>query len=448
MLAFRRPTKHTPPSPTPGRDNQGIALFMVVSAIAVLALLVTEFTYVSQVNQRLAYNRLDEINAFYTAKSGLKLALLRLAAYKKVKSLLSQPGNEAFAGMVPGHTLDMIWRFPFVYPIPALDGLSPTQKQSIDKFQKDSAIAGSFTMNIDSESSRFNLNLVLAAFARKLPQKPASTSGSAPPASGGATNPQSQPFNQDAARQTLQMLLERIFQQKMTSDEDFAARWRDSPVMRDLTENIIAWADPQYESRANNNEFAVARKGAPFYHISELNMIPPMEEEIFELIRPALTVNTTYGLNVNTVEDLVLKAVFPEMTDDERKKFFQDRDDPLKGKRFKDDNDFFGYLQSGVAAYGGDAQMQALKKDLAQRQIQIVADETEFKVLIRSQVGRVTKVLEAEVSLSAKDSSSKAPPPVAGTPAGTDPNALSNLFGPSAQQKKMSDLKIKFLRIQ
>ncbi len=59
---------------------------MVIAAISVLSILVTEFTYVAQINQKLAFDGLDQLKAHYLAKSGLKLSLLRLRPTRTSKT--------------------------------------------------------------------------------------------------------------------------------------------------------------------------------------------------------------------------------------------------------------------------------------------------------------------------------------------------------------------------
>ena len=44
-----------------GRDKSGIALFMVIAAMSILSILVTEFTYISQINQKIAFDALDQV---------------------------------------------------------------------------------------------------------------------------------------------------------------------------------------------------------------------------------------------------------------------------------------------------------------------------------------------------------------------------------------------------
>jgi hypothetical protein len=142
-----------------------------------------------------------------------------------------------------------------------------------------------------------------------------------------------------------------------------------------------------------------------------------------------------------------LKALVPEMTDEERKKFFEFRDDPLKGKRFGKGDEFFDYLGREVAYFvgGGGTTLQTFKTELGQRNIRLITDETEFKITVRAQVNRATKVLEAWVSLT-ESATGPTTAPKQGDP--NDPNAQSNLFGSGgATAKKDPGLKISFLRI-
>ncbi|MGK5090220.1 hypothetical protein WDW86_21945, partial [Bdellovibrionota bacterium FG-2] len=135
----------------PTKDSSGIALFMVMGAISLLSMLVTEFTYVAQISQKMAFDSLDQVKVHYIAKSGFKLSLLRLRAYQQVKGYLGKMDKAAAgAAGVPKGLIDKIWSFPFIYPIPTnLPGLLPKEKEEIEKFQKESDLNGRYSALIE-----------------------------------------------------------------------------------------------------------------------------------------------------------------------------------------------------------------------------------------------------------------------------------------------------------
>jgi general secretion pathway protein K len=296
-----------------------VALLMVIAAISVLSILVTEFTYVAQINQKIAFDGLDQVQAHYLAKSGLKLSLLRLKAYSNVKNFIKGAGVEK---MVPKAMVDKIWSFPFFYPIPTdIPGISPADKDKIEKFQKASGLAGKFSSNIESESGRYNLNLLLASF---LPPEPTSTpSPTQPPAGAGGTNPNGPPdpnasptptpsrsFGPQQARDSLAEYLQTLFNNKAEADPDFAADYRDTHLIDDLVDNIAGWADFSYERKSQTGDIPMKR--APFYSLTELHMIPGMDDQLYELFAPNLTVSRTPGINVNTMTEATLRALLPQ----------------------------------------------------------------------------------------------------------------------------------------
>jgi general secretion pathway protein K len=393
------------------REN-GIALAMVLAAISVLSILVTEFTYIAQVNQKMAFDGLDQLKAHYLAKSGLKISLLRLKAYQNVKGVIGSlgGGDPKAKSAVPRQILDRLWSFPFLYPIPTnIPGLSLGDKEQIEKFQKESGLEGSFSALIESESSKYNLNMILAPFAPNPAPTVTPTPGPSPTAA-----PR---FNPEEARKSLSDYLFQILSKKVESDPEFADEYRDFRV-DDLVDNIAAWADPTYERRTSSFKEKVPMKRGPFYSLSELHMIPGMDDRLYELFAPALTVSTTPGINVNTMKEPTLRALVPQITDEETKEFFKFRDSEEEDNSFKETEDFFKYLRDNISSFRhSEEQINQLKESLTKRHIRIVVDETEFKITVRAQVNQSTRLLEAWVTLT--------------NPAGKNPGAKSP-FSPSA----------------
>lgn len=410
----------------------GVALFMVVAAMTLLAVLVTEFTYVAQVNSRMAFDSLDQVKAHALAKSGLKLSLLRLKAYQTLKGLggSSADGSqgEAAGGLIPKGLLEKVWSFPFMYPIPTeVPGLTPGDKDAIKEFTKNSSFEGNYSALIESESNKYNLNSLLAPFAAKPSPIP---SASPSPAPGASPSPVPS-FSPEAAQKSLADYLTQIISNKIESDEEFASEYRDFKL-DELIDSLIQWVDPNYQRRS-----AVPRgykpKGGPFYSLSELRMIEPMDDELYEVLVPHLTVSATPGINVNTIKDLTLKALIPGMIEEEIKEFYKFRDSVESDNSFKSSDDFFKYIQANVASFrGSETEIQKFKDSLATRNIRIVTDESHFKVTVRAKVNQSTRLIEALVLLKgpkqASASSGGSNPQPAPTPAeGETPAADSGL---------------------
>jgi general secretion pathway protein K len=421
---------------------------------------VTEFTYVAQLNQKLAYDELDQVKALYLAKSGFKLSLLRLKAYRTVKNLMANQGSGASA--ISPSDLDKIWNFPFFYPIPSIPGMSLGDKEAISKFQKESNFEGSYSSVITSESSRLNLNMILAGFQGASPSpSPSPSKKPADPNQSGNPNPNpnnppgaspspSPSFDPEAARKSLQDYFQAILQNKYDADPDFQSEYRDFRI-EDFMDNLVAWADPTYERRQSGMGDNTAFKRAPFYSVTELHMLPGIDDQLYDLFSPNLTVSRTPGVNVNTMQETVLRALVPQMTPQEVEDFFKFRDDTEQDNHFKDADSFFKYLSNSVQALRGDDAMNKFKDDLNKRNVRIVTDESEFKITVKATVNQSVRTLEAWVSLTDDNKSSTSSNKTPGTnptpsptpgPSGSQGNSTNN-----ASQAPDTGLKLNFMRI-
>jgi type II secretory pathway component PulK len=438
-------------------SESGVALFMVIASISVLAVLVTEFTFIAQVNQTIAYDGLDQLKAHYLAKSGFKLSLLRLKAYAQVKGVIKSmtggqgaaPGGAGIPG-VPKAIIEKIWSFPFFYPIPTnIPGLSMSEKDAITKFQKNSGLDGRFSAVIESESGKYNLNSILAGFSALAQPTPTATPTATPSPTAGASPTPTPTFDPEAAKQSLAQFIGQIIQNKSEQDSDFASEHRDFRL-EDLMENISTWSDPTYE-RANLNNFQSVGTGVkrgPFFSVAELHMIPPIDDELFSLIAPALTVSATPGVNVNTIGEAALRGLIPQIKDEEVKEFYKFRDSEEEDNSFKNEDEFFKYLLQNVAAFANNQRVvDDFKDSLAKRHIRIVVDESEFKITVQAQVNNATRTLEAWVTLVGKGSGATGTNP---NPAATPNPAVPPLSGPGLQggaaDSRDSGLRVTFMR--
>ena len=422
------------------KDESGIAIFMVIAAVTILSVLVTEFTYVAQVNARMAFDSTDQIQAHYLAKTGLKISLLRLKAYKELKAF---GGGNSPLPKIPKPILDQVWSFPFMYPLPNnLPGMTPGAKDEITKFESESSLTGKFTATIESESDKININSIIADFA------PLQPSPSPSPSSNGRGNPRPSPspstsptvYSAKEARDGMKELFTQIIQKKFTDDPGFAAEYRDLQV-DELFDNILGWVDYTHQPRNASGKQAIPYKRAPFYSMSELRMIYPMDDDLYDVLAPNFTTAMTNGFNVNTMGEPMLRAIFTLAVDEEITEFFKFRDSVEEDNTFQSVDDFWKYIEKSFAAYRST---DDLKKKLIQQGIKLITDEETFKIRVVAQVNQATRILEAWVTM---DSAKKAPknpspgPTPSPSPSSNDPNAPGTTNPPGG-----TGLRITFMR--
>lgn len=92
MSARRQARIRRPRAPASVRHRAGIAILMVVTAIALCLVLVNDFGTRTQVDKLGARNNLDQVRAHFLARSGLNLADLMLRLQKKIEQLEDQIG--------------------------------------------------------------------------------------------------------------------------------------------------------------------------------------------------------------------------------------------------------------------------------------------------------------------------------------------------------------------
>ena len=92
MTAVRSPQPRRRRAPASARHRAGIAILMVVTAIALCLVLVNDFGTRTQVDKLGARNNLDQVRAHFLARSGLNLADLMLRLQKKIEQFEDQIG--------------------------------------------------------------------------------------------------------------------------------------------------------------------------------------------------------------------------------------------------------------------------------------------------------------------------------------------------------------------
>jgi general secretion pathway protein K len=294
-------------------NQKGVALLITLFAVLIMTFLAVEVSYNTRVELTVGASQLDRLKAYYLARSGVQISLLRVALYKNVvRRFGAQLGAQK--GM-----LDLIWQFPFAWPPAAPAELSEFDKSEIDEAVKQSYIEGSFLTTIEGEGAKIDINDL---------GSPSET-----------------------LRKAVAAQLVLIIQNRLDAEDEWARNNRDLKV-EELVNNIIDWVDENKESingGAEDSPYArtdppIIPPNRPMKTLEELHMVAGITDEVFNLLAPRVTVYGTKGINVNLAGKEVLKSLDPQMKDEIVDKILERRNDPNQGP-FGNANEFVEFIR-------------------------------------------------------------------------------------------------------
>ncbi|RME15958.1 MAG: hypothetical protein D6797_05575 [Bdellovibrio sp.] len=303
------------PSPfAPLKGNQGIALLIALFATMLLTSIAIEVTFDTKVESISAAQSIRRLRAYYAAKSGVELSLLRIQIYKQaLKAYGNQlKGNESL--------LDPIWQFPFAWPPVLPKDLTRVSKDLIESTVKESSLDTQFMATIESEGGKIDINDL----------------GS----------------SSKALKEAVKQQILQIFSMEKERNEEFREKYG-SFNFEELVNNMIDWVDEDdqtingaSESSLYSDELAnpFIPPNESFKTLDEIRMVKGMNDDFFNLLKNKVTVFGTKGINVNYASEEVLKSIDPQITDELAKKIIQRRNNPNLGGPFENEEDFLGYL--------------------------------------------------------------------------------------------------------
>jgi general secretion pathway protein K len=298
------------------RNQKGIALILAMFTIVIVSYLATEIAYETNVEYLVNAAAVQHVKAYYAARAGVELSLLRIKIYGQVISQLPAQAK----GMIKQDLLDMIWKMPFAWPLIIPDGATDIDKEDLNEKMKQSAMDASYMTTISDEGSKIDINALWS------PTKQMS----------------------DLTHQ----LLLRIFQNKIRDDEKWARAHQDfNPV--ELVNNIQDWVSPGRQSINGGDKasrFSALGEGYPpnrgFRTVDEVRLVPGMTEDIFQLLQDQITVFGMRAINPNHATKEVLMSLDPTITSIIADDIIKRRDTASLGGPYKDANDFWGYVAS------------------------------------------------------------------------------------------------------
>ena len=300
--------------------NRGAALLTVLVAIMVISIMLFEFQYASQVEQKLAHNELNQLQAYYLAKSGVRFGLLRVVLFARANK---DPAINRLASQNPqvASFINAIWSMPLPAFPPnqsKIDQLTASDRQSAENLLKQTKITdGKSTHVISDESSKINLNDLMVPTAMR---------------------DQRIDFRADTPQGHFWYtgrLLINLIENFIRESENAAEEYGDLRP-EELVYDIMDWVTPGDTRFQGSDKDAFYEKQLPpykakrnrFYTLNELRLVRGVNERLYNKLRPLVTVYADQGkININTTsrEDFY-RALLPSIRPDDVKKILEERD--------------------------------------------------------------------------------------------------------------------------
>lgn len=267
-----------------------MALIVVLTAVAVLSVAVTEFSYNTRINIGMTHHAQKEVQAYFNARSGIMIALFTLEAKEVVDKLLGM-----FAGSLGGINTKSIEIWRAVEPLCSGFSSGKFNLYGIDLIDFE-GVEGlgmpkgqEFGCSVDLEDGRININGVASL----------------------------------ADKQTLYMELKGLFMRSFNSD-DFDENER---KVDEVVAAIIDWADPDDnktqveqgivmesvggagEGGGRYSKHGYKVKNARYDSVEELRYVDGVTDGVYCMLKDKVTVYNTEKLNVNSADLEVIKGL-------------------------------------------------------------------------------------------------------------------------------------------
>lgn len=301
LNTLKQRLKFNPLAPSQKFSKKGVALLLAMTSLLLMVWVASEVSTDSTIEYVVNSQEINRIKAFYSARSSLDMALLRIKVYQQA-TRMNLPAGIA-------QQLNQIWSFPFAWPLPIAAEASMATKDDVEGAQKASLFDGQYTHTISDAGSKIDINDL---------GSPSKT------------------LREITKKQVLT-----IFESKVENDEKF----REAYQNYNFTELVNRIADWMSEKNSSDNggdkrqAFQELGDTYPpnrgFRTMDEMRLVPGMTEEFFNLLSSSVTIYGSKAINPNTASRDVLKSLDTGMTDEAVKEALDYRDDPEKGGPFK-----------------------------------------------------------------------------------------------------------------
>lgn len=282
-------------------NQKGIALLIVMSALMVLTTAVVEFAYDSRINYELAVTNKEKLQATYLARSALNFSKLLLKYQKEADKLLKQAGDQA-KGVMPQPLYKMM---PLSSEL--LRGLAESTGDSgegTSEGEGDKQEASKDAPKEEGGGMESQIKASAGILAGEEAQKFLSFDGD---------------FSSEISEEMTKFDLNKIYGVETTSVKNYDSRKKlllailKMPPFKDLFQSpqdaeklvhaLSDWVDSndvinEFDNVQRGTEDSIYRdnkikvKNGKFVTLSELRLVEGMNDQIFEALKPYVTISS------------------------------------------------------------------------------------------------------------------------------------------------------------
>ena len=291
-------------------DEKGAALLTVLIAMMIMTLVLFEFQYNSMVERKLAYNELNQIQAYYLAKAGVRVGMLRVTLFGRLSRDSSIKNIAGGTDITP--FLNQVWQIPLPPFPPDPESLGSLLKQDKDAaettLEQTKITNGQVAHTIRTEGSKINLNFLV--IPKELKGEPIDLRNDA-----------------NTLFEYVAKSLVNLIQGFIDESEDPYTEF-DNIQAEEVVYNIMDWVNSGSTALGGGSKDSFYERQNPpykakrnrFYTLDELRLVKGINENLYRKLRSYVTVFSYDGkININEASDEILRALYPDFTPEDLK---------------------------------------------------------------------------------------------------------------------------------
>lgn len=397
------------------KNQNGVAILMVLTSVAILAFLLADFSFETKVNQLKVYNQQDQLQARLNAEAGLSMAMSKLRLYQEARNLLEK--NENLKGTIQPSMIESLLLQPFMYPVPLPAGAGGLEQSALAEFEENVLFDGELTLQISQVSGFLNPNNL------RLQPKGAGGEDQDPIDQDQDENKKSpEAYMEGKLLETLQQLME----DRREIDQVFDIQYGNLDpelLIKELkfyVNDLDAFQDVERgEIEARYLADDIIPKHAPLSSLDEMHLLIGWPDEIVNMLKPHLTVHEVSIIAVNELTVSQLKILFPDITPIQIEEFLKhvngDPDLNIEAQEFKSADDFKQVIVSKLGITGPEDYDSRIK-EFEQAGVKIDVAGKLYRVESSGKKGRAIYNLVAIVDMPIKPTVAKPTTPAPNEP--------------------------------